>query len=49
VTSGQARVKVLPSQDPWFGVTYRADKSMATACIQKLIDEGVYPERLWSR
>jgi hypothetical protein len=42
-------VKVLQTDDPWFGVTYRADKSIATACIRKLIDEGVYPERLWSR
>jgi NDP-sugar pyrophosphorylase family protein len=49
VTSGRAAVKVLHTEDPWFGVTYRADKSIATACIRKLIDEGVYPERLWGR
>jgi UTP-glucose-1-phosphate uridylyltransferase len=49
VTSGQATVKVLHSQDTWFGITYRADRSIATACIRKLIDEGVYPERLWER
>ena len=48
MTSGQATVKVLPTDDPWFGVTYRADKSIATACIRKLIDAGVYPERLWA-
>jgi NDP-sugar pyrophosphorylase family protein len=48
VTGGQATVKVLPTDDPWFGVTYRADKSIATACIRKLIDQGVYPERLWA-
>ena len=49
VTSGRAAVKVLHTEDPWFGVTYRADKSIATACIRKLTDEGVYPERLWGR
>jgi NDP-sugar pyrophosphorylase family protein len=49
VNHGEATVKVLQTHDPWFGVTYRADKSIATACIRKLIDEGVYPERLWSR
>jgi len=49
VTSGRAAVKVLHTEDPWFGVTYRADKCIATACIRKLIDEGVYPERLWGR
>jgi hypothetical protein len=48
VTDGQATVKVLPADDPWFGVTYRADKSIATACIRQLIDKGIYPERLWA-
>jgi hypothetical protein len=48
VTTGQATVKVLPTDDTWFGVTYRADKSLATACIRELIDAGVYPERLWA-
>jgi len=47
VTSGKATVKVLPTDDPWFGVTYRADKSIATASMRKLIDAGIYPERLW--
>jgi NDP-sugar pyrophosphorylase family protein len=49
VRDGSAAVRVLPSQAPWFGVTYRADKSLAAASIRKLIDEGVYPERLWDR
>jgi NDP-sugar pyrophosphorylase family protein len=48
VTGEQACVKVLPTDAPWFGVTYRADRSLAAASIRKLIDSGVYPERLWS-
>jgi hypothetical protein len=47
VTGGQATVQVLPTGDPWFGVTYRADKSLATASMRKLIEAGIYPERLW--
>jgi UTP-glucose-1-phosphate uridylyltransferase len=47
VTGGKAAVKVLNTDEPWFGVTYRADKSLATACMRKLIDQGIYPERLW--
>ena len=47
VTGGAATVKVLHTEEPWFGVTYRADKSLASACIRKLIDQGIYPERLW--
>ena len=47
VESGQVQVKVLPTHDTWFGVTYQEDKALATASINKLISEGVYPERLW--
>ncbi len=47
IAGGQARVKVLPTQDTWFGVTYREDKHMAVKCIHRLIAEGIYPERLW--
>jgi NDP-sugar pyrophosphorylase family protein len=49
VTGGTATVKVLRTDEPWFGITYRADKSIATACIRRLIDQGIYPERLWDR
>jgi NDP-sugar pyrophosphorylase family protein len=49
VTSRTATVKVLHTNEPWFGVTYRADKSLAAACIRKLIDQDIYPERLWGR
>jgi choline kinase len=47
ITSGEATVKVLRTDDSWFGVTYRQDRSIARECVRKLIDEGVYPERLW--
>jgi NDP-sugar pyrophosphorylase family protein len=49
VTSGTVTVKVLRTDEPWFGITYRADKSLATASIRQLIDQGIYPERLWDR
>ena len=47
VTAGKATVRVLPTNEPWFGVTYRADKALATASMRRLIDAGVYPEKLW--
>jgi NDP-sugar pyrophosphorylase family protein len=49
VTGGMATVKVLHTEEPWFGVTYRADKALAAACMRQLIDQGIYPERLWDR
>jgi len=47
IRDDMAAVKVLPTQDTWFGITYPQDKPIAMRCIRKLIDEGVYPERLW--
>jgi hypothetical protein len=47
VTSGQAKVKVLRSPDSWFGVTYREDRPQVVESIQKLIAQGIYPEKLW--
>jgi len=49
ISSGQRKVKVLLTDDNWFGVTYREDKIIAQACINELIEKGVYPDRLWSQ
>lgn len=48
VKSGRVSVRVLPTHDTWFGVTYREDREIAQRCIAKLIDEGIYPEKLWA-
>ena len=48
VQAGKARVKVLPTPDAWFGVTYREDRPRVVESIQKLIQAGRYPERLWA-
>ena len=42
-------VEVLPTQDKWFGVTYKADKPQLVAKIEQLIEEGVYPRNLWGK
>lgn len=47
VASGDARLKVLSTTAQWFGVTYKEDKPMLVAKIEKLIEEGVYPRDLW--
>jgi UTP-glucose-1-phosphate uridylyltransferase len=48
VTAGRAQVKVLPTNDSWFGVTYREDHPRVVESISRLIEGGSYPERLWS-
>lgn len=47
ILSGQARVRVLPTQGSWFGVTYHEDKPMVVESIRALKAQGVYAERLW--
>ena len=47
VRAGKATVQVLPTQDKWYGVTYKEDKPMVVKAIQSLKDEGLYPQSLW--
>lgn len=42
---GKIDVKVLKSNDKWFGVTYKADKENVVAEVRKLIDAGLYPQK----
>lgn len=48
VQEKKAVVKVLDTQDKWFGVTYQEDKEAVVAAIRKLVEDGVYPEKLFS-
>lgn len=47
IHAGTATVKVLDTTSKWFGVTYAADRQATVDRIKKLIDEGVYPNRLF--
>ncbi len=47
VKNGQAKFKVVPTSNQWFGVTYKEDKPFVQDSINKLIADGVYPESLW--
>ena len=40
---GRANVKVLETQDRWFGVTYQEDKEAVQKASAGLLKEGVYP------
>ena len=39
---------VLPTDDHWFGVTYKEDKPSVEAAFQKLIEDGEYKADLYS-
>jgi dTDP-glucose pyrophosphorylase len=47
IGEGRVRLKVLPTPDSWFGVTYREDRPRVIESIQRLVKEGVYPDKLW--
>lgn len=47
VSSGEATVRVLSSKDRWVGVTYAEDKPVVIDHFKKLIEDKVYPEKLF--
>ena len=47
IHEGRARVKVLETQDKWFGVTYQEDRQSVTDAIRALVERGIYKEKLF--
>ena len=47
IEEDKADVKVLLSEDRWYGITYKEDKEAFVSAVQKLKDTGVYPQHLW--
>jgi NDP-sugar pyrophosphorylase family protein len=48
VKSGEITIKILMSNERWFGVTYREDKPFVVENIRKMIRNGIYPARIYS-
>ena len=44
---GLGQVKVIPTNAKWFGVTYKEDAPGVKENINALIEDKVYPQRLW--
>ena len=47
IQAGDESVHILNSSESWFGVTYKEDKPYVVGEIQKLIEKGVYPKKLF--
>ena len=45
--AGKVSVKVLDTNDKWFGVTYKEDKDYVVKSFAKLIEDGVYQKNLF--
>jgi hypothetical protein len=47
IKQGIIRIRSLPADSEWFGVTYKDDKAAAVERIAALTARGVYPAKLW--
>lgn len=48
LSGGEADIKVLPTAERWFGVTYKEDAERIVKGIAELIQNGVYSDDLYS-
>ena len=44
---GKASVRVLRSEDRWWGVTYQQDRPQVKAALEAMSESGLYPSPLW--
>ncbi|TPE43930.1 nucleotidyltransferase family protein [Pontibacter mangrovi] len=49
LATGAAQVKVIPTPEKWFGVTYPEDKQSAIQQIKALTEANIYPQNLWEK
>jgi dTDP-glucose pyrophosphorylase len=47
IRSGQVSVKLLHSNDQWYGVTYQEDAILVKEAFARFASEGKYPSPLW--
>ena len=45
---GTARVRVLPCEEVWHGVTYREDLASVREAVARMKTEGIYTQALWT-
>lgn len=49
ISNHGVNVPVIETPDQTYGVTYQEDKVTVKAAINRMIDEGIYPENLWAK
>lgn len=47
IQEGKVKVRMIPTTSKWYGMTYKEDLEGLKENIQKMIDEGIYPSKLW--
>ena len=49
IEGGAARVRVIPTESPWTGITYPGDRARVEERIRSMVRAGEYPDRLWAQ
>lgn len=49
VAEGKASVKVLNTNERWYGMTYAQDRPMVKKAIEEMVRQGLYPQSLWKQ
>jgi len=47
IAEGIGTVKVLPTDETWYGVTYREDLAAVQEAVENMKIQGIYPRVLW--
>ena len=48
IKNNKAEVKVIKTDESWYGVTYKEDKESVINAINNMIDNNIYPINLWN-
>ena len=41
------KIKVLPTEAHWYGVTYKEDVESVRNALVEMVNNGEYPNKLW--
>ena len=47
IAAGTGRVRLLDTDERWYGMTYREDAEKVRTAIADMKKKGLYPEQLW--
>lgn len=47
IKNNKCKVKVIPTNSEWFGVTYKEDRPKVVEIIHRLVEQRKYPTPLW--
>lgn len=45
----KVNVKVIPTVEKWYGVTYAEDRKVVAEALKKMVEDGKYPKILWGK